>query len=199
MGADHYAPVGRRGASVIGSRVIWLQSHDDETAARRGHQYISLFVDVDRARVVFATEGKDAETVAAFADDLRAHGGDPDAVAEVCIDMSPAFIKGTADSSMRPSPSTSSMPSRSSTMPSIRYDEPSGRTTNCWPARATSGGATRTAYPSARRSSLKACPCAISRPRAPTGYGWPSRNYMSSPPPMPAQTSSSEVFLGDPG
>jgi transposase len=44
------------------------------------------------------TEGKDAETVAAFADDLRAHGGDPDAVAEVCIDMSPAFIKGTADS-----------------------------------------------------------------------------------------------------
>jgi transposase len=70
----------------------------DETAARRGHHYISLFVDIDRARVVFATEGKDAETVAAFADDLKAHSGDPDAVAEVCIDMSPAFIKGTADS-----------------------------------------------------------------------------------------------------
>ena len=70
----------------------------DETAARRGHHYISLFVDIDRARVVFATEGKDAATVAAFADDLTAHGGDPDAVAEVCIDMSPAFIKGTADS-----------------------------------------------------------------------------------------------------
>ena len=53
-----------------------------------------------RGRVVFATEGKDAETVAAFADDLRAHGGDPDAVAEVCVDSakSPAFIKGTADS-----------------------------------------------------------------------------------------------------
>jgi transposase len=70
----------------------------DETAARRGHHYISLFVDIDRARVVFATEGKDAETVAAFADDLKAHSGDPDAVTEVCIDMSPAFIKGTADS-----------------------------------------------------------------------------------------------------
>lgn len=69
----------------------------DETAARRGHHYISLFVDIDRARVVFATEGKDAETVAAFADDLKAHSGDPDAVAEVCIDMSPAFIKGTAE------------------------------------------------------------------------------------------------------
>ena len=70
----------------------------DETAARRGHDYITLFVDIDQARVVFATEGKDAETVAAFADDLTAHGGDPDAVSEVCIDMSPAFIKGTAES-----------------------------------------------------------------------------------------------------
>ena len=70
----------------------------DETAARRGHDYITLFVDIDQARVVFATDGKDAETVAAFADDLTAHGGDPDAIAEVCIDMSPAFIKGTAES-----------------------------------------------------------------------------------------------------
>ena len=70
----------------------------DETAARRGHNYITLFVDIDQARVVFATEGKDAETVAAFADDLTRHGGTPDAVSEVCIDMSPAFIKGTAES-----------------------------------------------------------------------------------------------------
>jgi transposase len=70
----------------------------DETAARRGHNYVTLFVDIDQARVVFATEGKDAETVAAFADDLTARGGDPTAVAEVCIDMSPGFIKGTADS-----------------------------------------------------------------------------------------------------
>jgi transposase len=70
----------------------------DETAARRGHNYITLFVDIDQARVVFATEGKDAETVAAFADDLTAHRGKPDAVAEVCIDMSPGFIKGVAGS-----------------------------------------------------------------------------------------------------
>jgi transposase len=36
--------------------------------------------------------------VAAFAEDLAAHGGDPAAIAEVCIDMSPAFIKGVAES-----------------------------------------------------------------------------------------------------
>jgi transposase len=70
----------------------------DETAARRGHDYITLFVDIDQARVVFATEGKDAETVAAFAEDLAAHGGNAEAISEVCIDMSPAFIKGTAES-----------------------------------------------------------------------------------------------------
>jgi transposase len=70
----------------------------DETAARRGHDDITLFVDLDQARVLFATEGKEAATVAAFAEDLAAHGGDPAAIEEVCIDMSPAFIKGVAES-----------------------------------------------------------------------------------------------------
>jgi transposase len=50
----------------------------DETAARRGHAYVTLFVDIDEARVLYVTEGKDAATVAAFAQDLAAHGGDPD-------------------------------------------------------------------------------------------------------------------------
>ena len=40
----------------------------DETAARRGQDYITLFVDIDQARVLFATEGNDAKTVAAFAE-----------------------------------------------------------------------------------------------------------------------------------
>jgi len=70
----------------------------DETAARRGHNYVSLFVDVVRRRVLFVTEGKDADTVEAFAQDLTAHGGYPQAIVEVCIDMSPAFIAGIAQS-----------------------------------------------------------------------------------------------------
>ncbi len=69
----------------------------DETAARRGHDYVTLFVDIKQARVLFATEGKDADTIAAFAEDLAVHGGDPEAIGEVCIDMSPAFIKGTPE------------------------------------------------------------------------------------------------------
>jgi transposase len=70
----------------------------DETASRRGHNYVSLFVDLVRRRVLFVAEGKDAGTVDAFAKDLAAHGGTPEAVAEVCIDMSQAFIAGTAES-----------------------------------------------------------------------------------------------------
>lgn len=33
----------------------------------------------------------------AFADDLAQHGGDPEAVTEVCIDMRQTFIKGAAE------------------------------------------------------------------------------------------------------
>ena len=114
----------------------------DETAARRGHHYVSLFVDIDRARVIFATEGKDAATVAAFADDLTAHGGDPDAVAEVCIDMSPAVHQGHRRQPGRRCHHLRQFhAARSSTLPSIRCGELSGRTTNCWPALATQSAA----------------------------------------------------------
>ena len=90
----HYVAEGRARADASEVSRVAI----DETAARRGHDYITLFVDIDQARVLFATEGKEAATVAAFAEDLAAHGGEPAAIEEVCIDMSPAFIKGVAES-----------------------------------------------------------------------------------------------------
>ena len=66
----------------------------DETAARRGHNYVTLFVDLFMRRVLFVTPGKDAATVEAFAKDLLAHGGKPETITEVCQDMSPAFAAG---------------------------------------------------------------------------------------------------------
>ncbi len=89
----HYVDKARENADVAGVTELAI----DETAAGRGQDYITLFVDIGQARVLFATEGKDAQTVAAFAEDLTAHGGDPAAIAEVCIDMSAAFIKGVAE------------------------------------------------------------------------------------------------------
>lgn len=69
----------------------------DETSRARGHDYVTLVADADKRRVLFVTEGRDAKTIKAFADDFKAHGGDPLAVESISIDMSPAFIKGVTD------------------------------------------------------------------------------------------------------
>lgn len=68
----------------------------DETSARKRHDYISLFYDLDERRMVFATDGRHAGTVGEFSDFLRAHKGDPLKVREASCDMSPAFIGGVA-------------------------------------------------------------------------------------------------------
>lgn len=66
----------------------------DETACRRGHDYITLVHDLDDPRLLFATPGRDAKTIEAAAEDLRSHGGDPQAIETVCMDMSIGFISG---------------------------------------------------------------------------------------------------------
>ena len=69
----------------------------DETAAKRGHNYISLFVDIDARKTVFVTEGRAAATVATFADHVDDHNSDASRIKEVCIDMSAAYIKGVTE------------------------------------------------------------------------------------------------------
>ena len=69
----------------------------DETSCRRGHNYLTVVADTEQRKVVFVTEGKDAKTVAAFAEYLSAHDGAPEQITSVSIDMSPAFIKGVTD------------------------------------------------------------------------------------------------------
>lgn len=86
----HYVDEARAAEDFSGVTEIGM----DETASKRGHHYISLFVDLERSKVLFATEGKDAETVAAFRRDLERHGGVAEQIEEVCMDMSPAFLQG---------------------------------------------------------------------------------------------------------
>ena len=69
----------------------------DETARRRGHNYLTSFVDLEGERVMVCALGRDAGTVAEFARELAAHGGDPEGVAVVTCDLSPAFAKGVAE------------------------------------------------------------------------------------------------------
>jgi transposase len=68
----------------------------DETASRRGQNYISLFHDLDGKRLLFACEGRSQKAVGEFSRDLSTHGGDPKAIEHVCIDMSAAYIAGVA-------------------------------------------------------------------------------------------------------
>lgn len=66
----------------------------DETSAQRGHDYVSLFVDLAQRRVVYAGDGKSAETVEEFGAWLEDHGGAKDRISDVSMDMSAAFVSG---------------------------------------------------------------------------------------------------------
>jgi len=91
---EHHVGAARARVDLSGVTRVGM----DETSARRGQDYVSLFMDLTEPRVVFATPGRDAETVRAFAADLAAHGGSPQTqIQQVCCDMSPAFIKGIAE------------------------------------------------------------------------------------------------------
>ncbi len=67
----------------------------DETSSKRGHNYVTIGVDLEKRRVFEAVKGKDAATIAALSVFLEDHGSPFDEVAQVSIDMSPAFIAGT--------------------------------------------------------------------------------------------------------
>ena len=69
----------------------------DETSAKRGHNYVALFHDMDTKRLLFAVAGKDHSTVKAFAEDFKRHNGCLGNISAVCIDMSQAFIKGVTE------------------------------------------------------------------------------------------------------
>ncbi len=69
----------------------------DETSRAKGHEYITLFVDLQERRTIFITEGKDNTTVERFAEDFEAHKGKVDNIKNVSCDMSPAFIKGVKE------------------------------------------------------------------------------------------------------
>jgi transposase len=66
----------------------------DETASKRGHNYVTVFIDLDRTQkpVVFVTPGKGKQCLARFHDFLVFHGGEADGIVEVVCDMSPAFL-----------------------------------------------------------------------------------------------------------
>lgn len=66
----------------------------DETSRAKGHDYVTVFVDMEEAKVLHVEPGKDSTTVSGFKTALEAHGGCTKQVEEFSMDMSAAFIKG---------------------------------------------------------------------------------------------------------
>lgn len=66
----------------------------DETSSKRGHRYVTQFVDLDTHKTIFACEGKSAETFDRFKIWLERHGGTVNQITLVSMDMSTAFMSG---------------------------------------------------------------------------------------------------------
>ena len=71
----------------------------DETASKRGQNYVTVFIDMERddRPVLFATPGKGKECLREFARFLERHNGNVDNILEVVCDMSAAFSRGAEE------------------------------------------------------------------------------------------------------
>ena len=69
----------------------------DETSIAKGHDYLTLFVDLVNRRTIHIAEGRSGNTVVSFKKDFELHSGDYKSITEISCDMSPAFIRGIKD------------------------------------------------------------------------------------------------------
>lgn len=75
--------------------VVWVGA--DEMNRRKGHNYITVFADLLKKRVIFATPGKDASVWESFVAELVKHNGHAKSITQAAIDMSPAYVKGVTE------------------------------------------------------------------------------------------------------
>ncbi|OLN30023.1 Mobile element protein [Desulfovibrio sp. DV] len=92
---NHYVAEAMQRLDISGLEAFGL----DETACKRGHRYVTIFIDLDREErpVIFVTEGKGKETVRRFRDHLLVKGGQPERVLEVVSDMSGSFVAAVGE------------------------------------------------------------------------------------------------------
>ena len=71
----------------------------DETASKRRHNYVTVFIDLERKKkpVIFATPGKGKKCLAEFRLFLKKHGGNHKNIIEMVCDMSPAFLSAIGE------------------------------------------------------------------------------------------------------
>ena len=90
-----FAHVDKAYAALDMSAGCWIGV--DEMNCRKGHDSLTVFADLVKKRVLFATEGQDAQTFRAFGEALSAHDGHPKAIPQAALDMSAADQKGVRE------------------------------------------------------------------------------------------------------
>ena len=66
----------------------------DETSAKKGHDYVTVGIDLEKRRVIHVGKGKDVEAIEVMKNTLKEKGVNLEQIADVCMDMSPAFLSG---------------------------------------------------------------------------------------------------------
>lgn len=66
----------------------------DETATRRGHNYVTIFSDGECGDVAFVTDGRKQETFGMLYEQLFEHMGDPNNIEQFIMDMSKSYKAG---------------------------------------------------------------------------------------------------------
>jgi transposase len=69
----------------------------DEMCVRKGREYISVFADLLAKRVLFATDGIEAQTWVKFVEALEKHNGHAHAITQVSMDMSRSYQAGVRE------------------------------------------------------------------------------------------------------
>lgn len=69
----------------------------DETSSKKGHNYVTTCVDLDKRRVLFASAGKGSNNINESVKYLESKSVEIENIDQVCIDMSPAFISGCSE------------------------------------------------------------------------------------------------------
>jgi transposase len=66
----------------------------DETARKRGHNYVTIYSDVDTGNIIFVTEGRSKESFGQLYEHLFEHMGDPNYITRFSMDMSKSYKAG---------------------------------------------------------------------------------------------------------
>ena len=89
---DHYVTAAHRDKDWSKVRRILV----DETSARRGRRYVTNVIDAESTDLLMMAKDRGADTLGAFAAAMTKHGGRPEQITEIVMDMSPAYIAGAA-------------------------------------------------------------------------------------------------------